>query len=102
MTSVLPLSEVSLTEDSSEPYHWLSASPTGWGGVDVIPGTDPAACVADGALESAVYAHIQALRSLGKTRTNTAEIARALGLRLQDVERVVRHLQESEVKTIAS
>ena len=100
MNSVLTLPDASLTEDSREPYHWLSASPA----VDsmfVTPGPDREAALADDALESAVYAHIQALRRLGKTKTDTVEIAQALGLRLPDVERVVRKLMESDGGIIA-
>ena len=100
MNNVLSLSEASLTEDSREPYHWLSASPavvsTG-----VISGPTQVVALADDALESAVYAHIQALRRLGKTKTDTVEIAQALGLRLPAVERVVRKLMESDGGIIA-
>jgi hypothetical protein len=40
-------------------------------------------------IENAVYAHIQAIRALGKTRVNTVDIARALGLPLREVEKTI-------------
>jgi hypothetical protein len=50
-------------------------------------------------IESAVYAHIQAVRALGRTTINTTEVARALGLSLADVERTLSALRRRGVKT---
>lgn len=50
--------------------------------------------------ESAVYAHIRALRVLGRTRINTAEISQALNLSLKTVERAVEKLTQKGVKII--
>lgn len=49
-------------------------------------------------VESAVFAHIQALRALGKTKVNTADIAKALGLRTDLVDRTVSELRNKGVK----
>ena len=83
----------------AEAYHWIDPSPET---VSVEPDSalgHPAA-IGDDSLESAVYAHIQALRGLGKTETNTADIARALGLRILEVERAINKLKD--VKVIAA
>ena len=50
---------------------------------------------------AAVYAHIKAVRSLGRTGINTADIARALGLPLHEVERAVAALQTKGVRRVA-
>ena len=84
-----------------ESYYWISAGPQTVS-VEPIPAPDRAAALADDSLESAVYAHIQALRRLGKTEANTAEIARALGLRRLDVDRVIKKLIEKDVRVIAA
>lgn len=47
---------------------------------------------------NAVYSYIRALRSLGKTRLNTADIAEALSLSIQQVTRAIRTLEEKGVK----
>jgi hypothetical protein len=49
-------------------------------------------------IESAVYAHIQAMRALGKTRINTVDIAKALGLPLAEVEKTIFALRQKGVK----
>jgi hypothetical protein len=51
-------------------------------------------------IESAVYAHIQALRALGKTQVNTIEIARSLDLSLAIVEKVIADLRSKGVKIV--
>ena len=50
------------------------------------------------AIEAAVYRYIQALRALGKTQVNTAEIARALGLPVSNVDQVIPKLNEKGIK----
>jgi len=47
---------------------------------------------------SAVYAQIQAMRALGKTQVGTAEIARALGIHVAEVERTVAALRTKGVR----
>lgn len=49
-------------------------------------------------IERAVYAHIRAMRALGRTRTNTAEIASALGINPGRVLEAVRNLQAKGVR----
>jgi hypothetical protein len=51
-------------------------------------------------VESAVYAHIQAVRALGKTRIAPEEIAKALGLPLSAVESALKSLTGKGVKAI--
>ena len=51
-------------------------------------------------IERAVFAHIQAVRALGRTRINTADIALALGLPTKSVERAVAKLKDKGVKVI--
>jgi hypothetical protein len=50
--------------------------------------------------EEAVYAHIQAVRALGKTQVGTAEIARALGISISDVEKTISALRVKGVKRV--
>jgi DNA-binding MarR family transcriptional regulator len=47
---------------------------------------------------NAVYSYIRALRSLGKTRLNTSDIAEALSLSIEQVNRAIRALEEKGVK----
>jgi len=47
---------------------------------------------------SAVYSHIRAVRALGRESINTADIARALSLRVSDVDRAVKMLDAKGVK----
>jgi hypothetical protein len=49
-------------------------------------------------VEAAVYSYIQALRALGKTQVNTAEIARALGLPVSIVDSVLPKLNEKGIR----
>jgi len=51
-------------------------------------------------LVDAVYAHVRALRSLGQTRINTADIADALSLNRREVERAISALEDRGVRTI--
>lgn len=50
------------------------------------------------AIEAAVYSYIQALRALGKTQINTAEIARALGIPISIVASVLPKLSEKGIR----
>ena len=54
-----------------------------------------------GKLEKAVYAHIRAIRTLGRTSVNTAEIAAALSIPVIDVDRAVANLRDKGVKLAA-
>lgn len=49
-------------------------------------------------IESAVFAHIQALRTLGHERINTSEIARALGLSHAKILIAAKALKDKGVK----
>jgi hypothetical protein len=45
-----------------------------------------------------VYSYIQAMRTLGNTRVNSSDIARALGLPLSNVNAVLPKLNDRGVK----
>jgi hypothetical protein len=49
-------------------------------------------------IENAVYAYIRAIRALGKTTINTADIAAALELAIADVDRTLSALKKKGVK----
>ena len=51
-------------------------------------------------LENAVYTYIQAVRGLGRKHINTVEIADALSLSVDDVNRVVSSLKKKGVKAL--
>jgi hypothetical protein len=51
-------------------------------------------------LESAVYAYIQAVRALGKTKITPEEIAQALNLPVSAVEQSLSALQSKGVRVI--
>ena len=52
----------------------------------------------EASLSSAVYGHIRAMRSLGHTSVKTDQIAKALDLPLEAVDRAVRSMQNKGVK----
>jgi hypothetical protein len=52
-------------------------------------------------IESAVYAHIQAVRALGRTTINTFEISKALGLPLAAVDSTLELLKKKGIKVAA-
>jgi hypothetical protein len=51
-------------------------------------------------IESAVYAHIQAVRALGRTHINPTEIAAALGLSERQVLSTLSALRSKGVKVV--
>lgn len=51
-------------------------------------------------IESAIYSHVRALRALGRTRVNTAEIAKALDLPIHVVDEIVAKLTRKGVKIV--
>jgi hypothetical protein len=51
-------------------------------------------------IESAVYAHIQAVRALGKTKITPEEIAAALGISISDVRGTIDALKTKGVKVL--
>jgi len=53
-----------------------------------------------GDIEKAIYAHIRAVRALGKKTINTAEIAEALTLSLDEVHSALVSLRNKGVKTL--
>jgi hypothetical protein len=54
----------------------------------------------DDKIERAVYSHIQAVRTLGRTKINTSDIADALSLNVSDVNRAVTKLRAKGVRKI--
>ncbi len=50
--------------------------------------------------EKAVYAYIQAIRTLGRKQVNTEQIADALSMPIGEVGRAVRSLRKKGVKVI--
>lgn len=56
----------------------------------------------DESVVNAVYAHLQALRSLGKTHTHSADVARALELKRSTVLRAFAELEDKGVRIISS
>lgn len=51
-------------------------------------------------VEMAVYNYIQAIRALGRTTINTAEISRALSIPASDVEGVISKLTHKGVRRV--
>ena len=51
-------------------------------------------------IESAVYAHIQAMRALGRRTINTVEISKALGLPPAAIDKTLESLKEKGVRVI--
>jgi hypothetical protein len=49
---------------------------------------------------AAVYAHIRAMRALGRTTVNTAEVAKALSLDVGVVDRAVAEMTSKGVKVL--
>jgi hypothetical protein len=54
----------------------------------------------DSAVQDAVYSHIRAIRRLGRTNINTTEIADALSLDVDEVNRAVTKLKKKGVRGI--
>ena len=52
----------------------------------------------ESAVESAIYAHLKAMRTLGHRSVNTADVAAALGLSRALVDRVVLNLRHKGVR----
>lgn len=51
-------------------------------------------------VRNAVYAHIRAIRVLGRTKINTAEVADALSLSVAEVNHAILSLEEKGVKVL--
>jgi DNA-binding MarR family transcriptional regulator len=51
-------------------------------------------------IQNAVYAHIRAIRALGRTEINTSEIADALSLPVAEVNRAISSLKKKGVKAL--
>lgn len=49
-------------------------------------------------IEKAVYSHIRAIRTLGRTSVTVTEIAAALGISVSDAERALMALESKGVK----
>ncbi len=54
--------------------------------------------LSDEDVEKAVYAHIKAVRALGRETANTLEIARALSIPLRRVEEAAKRLEPKGVR----
>ncbi len=54
--------------------------------------------VSDKKLEAAIYGHLRAMRALGKTVIDTANVAEALSLPVSTVNEVVVRLQKKGIK----
>lgn len=51
-------------------------------------------------VQNAVYAYVQAVRSLGRKQLNTIEIAEALSIPVAEVNRAVKSLKKRGVKVL--
>ena len=51
-------------------------------------------------IEGAIYSHIRAIRTLGKTKINTQEIAESLSLSVKDVNRAIMRLKNKGVRIL--
>ena len=51
-------------------------------------------------IQNAVYAHIRAIRALGRTEINTSEIADALSLPVAEVNRAISSLKKNGVRAL--
>jgi len=51
-------------------------------------------------IEKAVYAHIRAVRALGRTQINTSDIADALSLPVSEVNRAITQLKKKGVRVL--
>lgn len=54
----------------------------------------------DKSVENAVYGHIRAVRALGRTTVDTGQIARALGIPIHEVDRVIVKLNSRGVRLL--
>jgi hypothetical protein len=54
----------------------------------------------DAKIVKAVYMHIRAIRTLGKSRVDTVDIAQALNVSVDDVNRTLRALRKKGVKKV--
>jgi len=55
---------------------------------------------ANKSVESAVYAYMRAVRSLGRTKITTAEVADALSLSIRDVNSALSSLKKRGVRAL--
>jgi DNA-binding MarR family transcriptional regulator len=49
-------------------------------------------------IEAAIYSYVRAVRALGKTQISTSEIAKALGLSVSDIGKVLPKLNDKGIK----
>lgn len=78
----------------------ISVLPTVSSGTVNVPSARLSRQIDEQTLGDAIYAHIQAIRSLGETRTNSARIAAALGLRKSQVEKAIRSMRSKGVRVL--
>jgi hypothetical protein len=55
---------------------------------------------ANSSIENAVYGYIQAIRALGRTKINTAEVAAALSLAVSEVNGALSALKKKGVRLV--
>ena len=85
----------SVTTTSSDSVTTTITRTSGFTGV---AGTGGAGSLSNKNVESAVYAHIQAIRALGRTTINTVEISNALGLPQAIVDGTLDSLKKKGVR----
>jgi hypothetical protein len=51
-------------------------------------------------VQNAVYAYVRAMRSLGRTKVNTSEVAEALSLQVVEVNRAISSLKKKGIKAL--
>ncbi|HKQ25315.1 MAG TPA: hypothetical protein VJT81_12805 [Burkholderiales bacterium] len=93
----MPL-EANSTEVDVHTFTASSTSATGSVTFTQVPKNPIAPAVSEQQVESAVYAHIRAMRSLGHTQVNTHTIANALSLPVTVVNDIVGRLHTRGVR----
>jgi len=58
----------------------------------------PRTGAAEKKIETAVYGYVRSIRALGKTRVNTSDISKALGIPLESVDRALASLSDKGIK----
>src|SRR4051812_44712430 len=98
---------------TSDTYQWTTSSSTGSllvtnttsstavGSVSMAPLSGHGVAKADSEVEKAVYAHIQAVRALGRDTITTVEIATALSIPQEAVIAAVHRLRSKGVRIAA-
>lgn len=88
------------TEATASSYGEFDVLSSGTRGVVPRAHPQPHRRQGSSSVSRAVYDHIRAMRTLGRTTVNSADIAKALGLSRRDVEAAIVQLSERGVKVI--